>query len=270
MAMQLGISSFSYTWAVGLPEFPPRQPMGLQGLLDEAVRLDVPVLQVANNLPLHLVSPEELDRFEQRARDLQIQVEVAARGIRTDHLRRYLALAARFRSPFLRAVIDSVGHEPSPDEVVALLAPLRPEFEAAGILLAFENHDRFPVCTLVEIIERLGPEWTGICLDTANCLGALEGPRVAVETLAPYTVNLHLKDLVIYRTIHTMSYIIEGRPVGQGMVDISWALDEVRRYGRDMSVILEMWTPPEDDLEVTIAKERRWVEESAAYLRKLL
>jgi sugar phosphate isomerase/epimerase len=244
--------------------------MRLQDLLDEAVHLDLSVVQVANNLPLHLVTPEELDCFEQRARSLNIQVEVAARGIRTDHVRCYLGIAARFRSPFLRVVIDSPGHEPSPDEVVALLAPLRPEFEAAGILLAFENHDRFPVRTLAEIIERLGPEWTGICLDTANSFGALEGPRVAVETLAPYTVNLHLKDLVIYRTIHTMSYIIEGRPLGQGMVDIPWVLDEVRRYGRDMSVILEMWTPPEEDLEATIAKERRWVEASVAYLRKLL
>jgi DNA polymerase III alpha subunit len=38
--MRLGISSFSYTWAVGLPEFPPKRPMKLLDLLDRAVRLD--------------------------------------------------------------------------------------------------------------------------------------------------------------------------------------------------------------------------------------
>jgi sugar phosphate isomerase/epimerase len=268
--MQLGISSFSYTWAVGLPEFPPARPMRLLDLLDEAARLDIGVVQVANNLPLHLVPAEELDCFEQRAKALKIQVEVATRGIQPEHLRRYLALASRFRSPFLRAVIDSAGHEPSPEEVVELLKPLQPEFQEAGVLLAFENHDRFPARTLVEIIERLGPEWTGICLDTANSFGALEGPRVVVETLAPYTINLHLKDIVIYRTVHTMTFIIDGRPVGQGMIDIPWVLEEVRRYGRDMTVILEMWTPPEDTLEATILKEKRWVEESAAYLRPLI
>jgi L-ribulose-5-phosphate 3-epimerase UlaE len=67
-----------------------------------------------------------------------------------------------------------------------------------------------------------------------------------------------------------MTFIIDGRPVGQGMIDIPWVLEEVRRYGRDMTVILEMWTPPEDTLEATILKEKRWVEESAAYLRPLI
>jgi len=268
--MRLGISSFSYTWAVGLPEFPPKRPMKLLDLLDEAVRLDLQVVQVAHNLPLHLVPAEELDCFEQRARALQIQVEVATRGIQPEHLRRYLALAARFHSPFLRTVIDSPGHAPNPDEVVELIAPFRPEFEAQGIVLAFENHDRFPVRTLVDLVQRLGPDWTGICLDTANSFGALEGPRLVVETLAPFTVNLHLKDITVFRAVHTMDFTIEGRPVGQGMLDIPWVLDEVRRYGRDVNVILEMWTPPEDDLEATILKEKCWVEESAGYLRPLL
>jgi L-ribulose-5-phosphate 3-epimerase UlaE len=67
-----------------------------------------------------------------------------------------------------------------------------------------------------------------------------------------------------------MSFTIDGRPVGQGMLDIPWILNEVRRFGRNVNVILEMWTPPEDNLEATIQKERRWVEESVAYLRPLL
>jgi L-ribulose-5-phosphate 3-epimerase UlaE len=44
----------------------------------------------------------------------------------------------------------------------------------------------------------------------------------------------------------------------------------MKRSGRDMNVILEMWTPPEEDLEATILKERRWVEKSVAYLQGLI
>jgi sugar phosphate isomerase/epimerase len=244
--------------------------MRLMKLLDEVLRLDLQVVQVANNLPLHLEPVEVLDCFEQRVHAQDIQVEVAARGIKPEFVRRYLDLAARFKSPFLRLVIDSAGHTPSPQEVIELLGPLRPEFEAAGVLLAFENHDRFPAQTLVEILQKLGTGWTGICLDTANSYGALEGWREVVQTLAPYTINLHLKDLVAYRAVHTMSFTIEGRPLGQGQVDLPWVLEEVGRYGRDMNVILEMWTPPDDDLEETIRKERRWIEESLSYLRPLL
>lgn len=266
--MQIGISSFSYTWAVGLPGFRPRRPMGLLDLLDEAIRLDLRVVQVANNIPLHETPAGELDCFEHRARSNHIQVEVATRGIQPENLRRYLALAVRFQSPFLRVVIDSAGHEPTPEAVIDLVKPLQSEFQESGITLAFENHDRFPVRALVDIVQRLGPEWTGICLDTANSFGALEGPHIVVQTLAPYTVNLHLKDLIVYRAVHTMSFTIEGRPIGQGMLDIPWILDQVRRYGRDANVILEMWTPPDEVLEDTIRKERQWVEDSVAYLRK--
>jgi hypothetical protein len=50
-------------------------------------------------------------------------------------------------------------------------------------------------------------------------------------------------------------------------LDIPWLLAKLNNYGRDLSAILELWTPPENTLDETIAKEHLWVEESIAYLK---
>ena len=52
-----------------------------------------------------------------------------------------------------------------------------PEFRAAGIQLAVENHDRFPASVLARLVERLGPDQAGICLDTVNSFARWKARR---------------------------------------------------------------------------------------------
>ena len=66
-----------------------------------------------------------------------------------------------------------------------------------------------------------------------------------------------------------MGFTITGTPAGQGRLDIPWLVAELQRRGREFSGILELWTPLQTTLEQTIAKERAWAEESAAYLHRL-
>ena len=268
--MKLGLSTYTYTWSIGGPGHPPAHPMTALDLLAQAERLGVGVVQFADNLPLDQLAPGDLQAVQDCAEQKGIQVEVGTRGIEPAHLRCYLDLAARFNSPILRVVIDTAAQHPSPDEAVQILAPLKPAFMQAGVRLAIENHDRFQTPVLAGVVRRLGSDWVGICLDTVNSFGALEGPQVVVETLGPLTVNLHFKDFTIFRASHMLGFTIEGRPAGQGKLNAPWLLGELKRYGRDCNVILELWTPPEDALEATIVKEQRWAEESIAYLRALV
>jgi sugar phosphate isomerase/epimerase len=144
------------------------------------------------------------------------------------------------------------------------------EFERADVVLAIENHDRFPVASLVRILERIGSESVGVCLDTVNSFGAREGPAVVVEALARWTMNLHVKDYAIRRVDHQMGFLIEGRPAGQGQLDVPWLLARLRDAGRDPNAILELWTPPEEALAETIAREEAWAASSVEYLRRLI
>lgn len=269
--MKLGLSTYTYTWSIGVPGSMPVLPMTPLGLLDRAHQLGVHIVQMADNLPMEQLSPTALDAFETCAREWGIAIEVGTRGIAPEHLRRCLGLTERFGSPILRVVIDTAAHHPSPEEVVKILTPLQAEFERAGITLAIENHDQFPAPVLAGMVRRLG-EWTGVCLDTVNSFGALEGPQAVLDSLGPLTVNLHVKDFTIFRASHMMGFTIEGRPAGQGRLDIPWLLAEMKRHRRDPNAILELWTPPApgESLEDTIAREGRWAKESVAFLRTLI
>jgi sugar phosphate isomerase/epimerase len=268
--MRLGISSYTYSWAIGVPGHVPPRPMQATDLLKRADQLGVRLVQVADNLPLDRLSPAELDHFAEVAWALGVALEVGARGIAPDHLRTYLELAVRFGSPIVRVVIDTADCHPPEAEVVATLRALMPAFERAGVCLAVENHDRFKARALVRIIDQVGSPSVGICLDTVNSFGALEGLEQVVRELGPWVVNLHVKDFAIHRLGHMMGFTIEGRPAGQGRLDVPWLLRTLRDLGRDPNAILELWTPQEEDLAATIAKEERWAAESVAYLRQLI
>lgn len=268
--MHLGISSYTYTWAVGVPGHAPSAPLTAVGLLEKAADLGVRVVQIADNLPLHRLPPQELDELAGRARGLGISIEVGTRGIGREHLSAYLRLCERLESPILRVVVDTADHHPSDEEIVSTLRTLTRDFARADVRLAIENHDRFRAADLARIVRRVRSRHVRVCLDVGNSLGALEGPEVVVKTLAPLAVNLHVKDFIVRRVSHQMGFIVEGRPAGQGQLDIPWVLERIRNAGRDPNAILEQWTPPESDLTHTIAKEAEWAAASVGYLRRLI
>ena len=112
-----------------------------------------------------------------------------------------------------------------------------------------------------------GSESIGVCLDTANSLGAGEGLETVVSELAPLTVNLHLKDFQIARVPYLMGFQITGCPAGRGMVDVPALLQQLAPFHRCQSAVLELWTSPEPQLADTIRKEAAWAAKSLDFLR---
>lgn len=269
--LRLGIGSYTFGWAVGVAGSLPARPLTALDLLHRARELDVRVVQIADNLPLHRLSSAERSALRRAAVEEGIQVEVGTRGIDPDHLRGYLSIAQEFGSDILRVVVDTADDHPGEDRIVRSLRSVIGDFERAGVRLAIENHDRFTASSLAAMVRDVGSPAIGICLDTANSLGAQEGVRQVAEALAPWLVNLHLKDVSIRRLHHLMGFHIEGAPAGEGAIDIPWLLDFVRaRASRPMSVILELWPPPEERLDDTLAKEAEWAASSIRYLRALI
>jgi len=269
--MRLGIGSYTFTWAVGVPGHPPARPLSAFDLLEAAARAGVRVVQFCDNLPLTALSARELESLIESARQRGLQIELGTRGIADPQaLLAHLEIARRAGAPFLRVVTDSPGHEPSPREVVERMRSVLPQFTEANVRLAIENHDRFSSATLAWLVEELGPEQVGICLDTVNSFGALEGPEVVVRTLAPYALNLHVKDFTIRRVDSQMGYRIDGCAAGRGRLNVPWLLGQLRATGRDVNAILELWTPYGPTLQETIAREAGWAEESLRYLRTLI
>ena len=182
-------------------------------------------------------------------------------------LLRFIALARRLGSPILRVVPDLNGDEPSEAEIVERLQAVGAACRAAGVVIALENHDRLKCAALARIIARF-PAHAGICLDTVNSFGALEGPEIVVDTLGPYAVNLHLKDFATVRDPSIFGFRVEGRAAGTGMLDIPWLLAKLKSFGRDCNAILELWTPQEATDAASILKEAKWAEASVRELRR--
>jgi 3-oxoisoapionate decarboxylase len=268
--MKLGIGSYTYTWAAGFPGSNVENTIGPLDIMERAIEMGVSIVQFADNMPLHTLPLQTLEELNKKAQNNGITIELGTRGIEHDKLIKYIELAKHLMSPIIRTVTDTEDKQPSVDEIVSSIGKLEHELRHAGIILAVENHDRLSSRCLRRIIEQIGSNYVGICLDTTNSYGALEGIEAVVEQLGPYVVNLHVKDFVIYRCSHKMGFIIEGRPSGQGMLDIPWLLERMSYYKRNPSAILELWTPPEVNVEKTIRKEEKWARESVQYMHSLL
>jgi sugar phosphate isomerase/epimerase len=266
--MRLGISSYTYGWAIGHDAARPPNAPSARTLIRRAADLGVRVVQLCENLPASTYEDDSLEAVTTAAKEQGVSIEVGTHGIGAAHLRRFAAVARRLESPILRVVIDTADDHPTPAQVVRRLGEVLGDFQNAGVTLAIENHDRFAAAVLAGIVREFASPHVGVCLDTANSFGALEGPATVLETLGPYVMNLHLKDVAAKRFSHLQGFVIEGRPAGQGMIDIPWILGRLKEFGRDPNAIAELWTPPEATVEQTIEKEARWAVESVRALRR--
>lgn len=269
--MRLGIGSYTFVWSAGVPGYPvPAQPLTAIGLIDKAAALGVRVVQFGDYMPLHRLSDGELDAVRRHAGVRGIEIEAGTSGIGCEHLLRYIGIAGRLGARLIRSVTDTATHQPAPREAVSLLGSVAPELERRGITLALENHDRFGAATLRQIVDEVASPRIGICLDTANSLGCSEGPEFVLETLGPRACCLHVKDYTIRRQPHRFGFLVEGCAAGDGDLDVSRWVGRLREFGRDLSVIVELWPAPEPTLEAAIAKEERWAARSVAYLRRFI
>lgn len=262
--MNIGLSSYTFPWAIGVAGFMPQKPMSIEDLLLETHRRGIDRLQLCDN-----ISFEYIQEGIALAKSLNIQLEIGTRRLSTENLLAHLEICKQANSPFLRVVIDDADYHPNQAEVIEIIKTVLEEFRAAKVILAIENHDRFTVASLCEIIKQTDKNWVGICLDTANSIGAAEGIKEVVNGLAPHTVNLHCKDFTISRLSYKMGFVVEGCAAGQGMLDIPWVLEELKPYNRCISATLEVWSSPLDNIENTMLNEKQLVNQSLTYLTSI-
>ncbi len=267
----LGLGTFGVAWSIGVLKYPlPVRPMSYKDVLQFAHDLGLKLVQFGDNLPLDALSEDDLHNLLDKAERMGISLEVGTRGISEANLNKNIEIAALCKSSILRVVVDSANDHPSPDEVIVRVRPHLEAMKKANVILAIENHDRFPVAELVHILKSLNSPFVGICLDTVNSFGSLEGPNVVIEALAPYVVNLHVKEFLIKRADHNMGFTITGAPTGQGMLDLPNLLEKLDKHGRQYNAIIETWLPPQTTMEETAQLEQLWVQESVTYLRTMI
>ena len=267
--MILGLSSFAFAWSIGMDGAIPRHRLTAMDLVNKSLALGLSCVQVGDNLPLHTLSAEDLARLHDLSVADQIRLEVGARKLTEENLQRYIDIAARLNSPLLRFVIDGPSYQPPIEEVTGLIRNYLPLLKQHDLVLGIENHDRFKATELASMMDHIGDDRVGICLDCVNSLGAGEGLEWVVNILSPYTVNLHIKDFIIRRFYHNMGFEVLGTAAGQGSMDIHFILEKLSAHHRCKSAVLEQWISPQQSIDQAVLLEDQWARQGVEYLRAI-
>jgi len=137
--------------------------------------------------------------------------------------------------------------------------------EARKIVLAVENHIDLLTDEIVDLVETIGSPYFGICLDTANNLRMHENPKEAIRRMAPYARATHIKDILARGGNPDTIAFWPSVPVGEGLIDMSFALTALRGAGYDGVLAIEI-----DYLAPGYGDEDAALEKSISYVRHLL
>jgi sugar phosphate isomerase/epimerase len=142
--------------------------------------------------------------------------------------------------------MDDLRHDPARPEVsweqqlsdtTGVVRRLAPIARDLGIRLALETHLDATSFQLLRLIEAVGDDVAGICLDTANVMTRMEDPLAAARRLAPHVLMTHTKDAVLL--FHENGLRWQCRPCGQGAVPFPEILEVLAPHAPDLNLSIE-------------------------------
>jgi len=278
--MRLGISSHAYRWASGWGELVKTDPMTIGRFLDESLSIaGVQGVQICDNIhPERLAGPGSDRQRVESAIARGRFVELGAGSAEPEYLEALLGLSKDFGADVLRLVMtvhrDERGR-PDRTQLQTAERHLRetlPTARRLGVRLAIENHWELPAAELRALLRRIDDEYLGICLDTANPACGGEDPLETVKLLAPYAINVHLKDYRITRNLNSdpAGYRIIGVAFGEGWLPTEQVVEVLRSQSPAESYHVELFLDRARTAEETVARERDAVRRSVENARRLL
>ena len=106
-----------------------------------------------------------------------------------------------------------------------------------GCRVNLETHGDETSFELIRLINDIGPDITGVTLDTGNLPLSGDVPLDAIIRLAPYVHMTHVKDGILYKTKEGL--VQQLRPIGQGIVDWEQLLIILHKYEPDLHFSFE-------------------------------
>jgi len=262
----IGLGTYAFFW-----QHSDRvdEPLSLIDALRDTREQGVGLFQICDYAPLLLLSAAEIADAAAAARDLDLVIELGTKGVDPGHLETFLRLADAFDARLLRSMLYAPESRPSLEEAERMLRTAMPSYEASGVTLALETYEQVATDELAGLVERIGSEHLGICLDPANVVARLETPRAVVERCGPLTKNVHAKDFAFARQDGWVGFTYSGAPMGTGLHDYPHLLSTVQPEERGINQIVEHWLPWQGDPESTVTTEREWTRITLDYLRSM-
>jgi sugar phosphate isomerase/epimerase len=261
---RIGLSSYAFFWQLSDKV---SAPLSIHDALERTAELGVDLFQVCDYAPLETMTDAELEAVRATADRLEISLELGTKGIRPGHLRKFLHIASILDAPLLRTMFNTPGHTPTNEAAVRIFKDVLPEFEAAGVKIAVETYEQVPTSRILDVIRAMDSQYLGICSDPANTVAALEMPRDVIDAVAPYVLNMHIKDFAFSRKDGWVGFTYSGAPMGEGLLDYDYMVSTIDPHQKNINQIIEHWLPWQDTEADTIRLENQWTKQSIDYLR---
>jgi len=123
------------------------------------------------------------------------------------------------------------------------------------VAIGVENHKDWTAEELAALMRRFSSEYLGVTLDTGNNFSLLDDPYTLIETLAPWAVTTHVKDMALGE--YADGFLLSEVNFGDGMLDMPRILQIVRKARPKTRFILEMIT--RDPLKVPVWTDKYWI-----------
>jgi sugar phosphate isomerase/epimerase len=129
-----------------------------------------------------------------------------------------------------------------------------PVVERHRVPLAIENHKDQRNDERLALLEHIGSEYVGACVDTGNSFALLEDPLETVELLAPWAKTVHLKDQGVRS--YDDGFLLGDIPLGQGCLELAKMVQVLRKAQPGIRFTLELIT--RDPLKVPCLTDQYW------------
>ena len=206
-------SSIKLTWAmISLP--PPT-------LADEAAVKDVRAYADKLGIKLQLAFGSVCPSARGFNAQLGTLEEQVARALRASQI---------FGATCMRCVLGGDAERPQIDmhidNMIKAVRGIRSRIVDSGIKLAVENHGGdLQAREMKMMVEAVGRDVMGVCLDSGNPVWMLEDPHMTLEMLIPYAETCHIRDSAVWKVPEGIA--VRWVNMGEGNVDIDgW----IRKY----------------------------------------
>jgi len=138
-------------------------------------------------------------------------------------LTRALRASRIFGASCMRCILGGDPERPEIDKhidnMIAAVRGLRSRIVDSGVKLAVENHGGdLQSREMKMMVEAVGTDIMGVCLDSGNPVWMLEDPHMTLEMLVPYALTSHVRDSVVWLAPEGIN--VRWVNMGEGNVDI--------------------------------------------------
>jgi 3-oxoisoapionate decarboxylase len=200
------LSSIKLTWAmVSLPAATLADESAIRQIREHADRLGIRL-----QLAFGSVCPS--------ARAFNSQL-----GTLEEQVARALKASQIFGATCMRCILGSDSERPQIDmhidNMIKAVRGIRPRIVDSGIKLAVENHGGdLQSREMKGMVEAVGRDVMGVCLDSGNPVWMLEDPHMTLEMLGPYAETCHVRDSAVWKVPEGIA--VRWVNMGDGNVDI--------------------------------------------------